>query len=149
MQTMSKDHRSVLLIHISRVFVPLAAGFSIPPGTAGMRMGTAMRQGTASTDSSSVCTSNQLAQLLDVGCQPSLMPALCQQYPDIVFKLFSQQWSLQARPMTSNRGAGFSSNPKGRFDPFGQASKGVTAGSGSSLLLRKQEASAEEVKTQN
>lgn len=113
-----------------------------------MRMGTAMRQGTASTDSSSVCTSNQLAQLPDVGFQPSL-PALCQQYSDIVYKLLFQQWSLQARPMTSNRGAGFSSNPKGRFDPFGQASKGVTAGSGSSLLLHKQEASAEEVKTQN
>jgi hypothetical protein len=49
--------------------------------------------------------------------------------------------------MTSNRGAGFSSNPKGRFDPFGQANKGVaSAGGGSSSLLpRKQAASTEEV----
>eukprot|EP00882_Tetradesmus_deserticola_P025004 GHRQ01027400.1.p2 GENE.GHRQ01027400.1~~GHRQ01027400.1.p2 ORF type:complete len:109 (-),score=46.64 GHRQ01027400.1:542-868(-) len=51
-----------------------------------------------------------------------------------------------ARPMTSNRGAGFSSNPKGRFDPFGQANKGLaSAGGSSSLLPRKQAASTEEV----
>uniref|UniRef100_A0A383VFE7 Uncharacterized protein n=1 Tax=Tetradesmus obliquus TaxID=3088 RepID=A0A383VFE7_TETOB len=51
-----------------------------------------------------------------------------------------------ARPMTSNRGAGFSSNPKGRFDPFGQANKGMaSAGGSSSLLPRKQAASTEEV----
>lgn len=49
--------------------------------------------------------------------------------------------------MTSNRGAGYSSNPsnRGRFDPFGQANKSVVAGGSSSLLPRKQEASSEEV----
>eukprot|EP00879_Flechtneria_rotunda_P033113 GHRR01036646.1.p1 GENE.GHRR01036646.1~~GHRR01036646.1.p1 ORF type:complete len:203 (+),score=93.69 GHRR01036646.1:559-1167(+) len=54
---------------------------------------------------------------------------------------------LQARPMSSNRGAGFSSNPRGRFDPFGQAGKSpLGAGSSSSSLLpKKQEPSAEEI----
>lgn len=52
---------------------------------------------------------------------------------------------LQARPMTSNKGAGFSSNPRGRFDPFGQANKSHLAAGGASLLPKKQEASKEEV----
>lgn len=47
--------------------------------------------------------------------------------------------------MTSNRGAGFSSASKGRFDPFGQANKGSMATPSSSLLPKKQEASPEEV----
>ncbi|KAF8060003.1 Ift88 [Scenedesmus sp. PABB004] len=74
-----------------------------PPGTASTRLGTGLRQGTASTDAS-------------------------------------------ARPMTSNRGAGFSSQPHGRFDPFGQAAKGLLGGAGGgSLLPKKQEASPKEV----
>jgi hypothetical protein len=48
--------------------------------------------------------------------------------------------------MTSNKGAGFSSNPRGRFDPFGQANKSHWAAGSASLLPKKQEASKEEVR---
>lgn len=48
--------------------------------------------------------------------------------------------------MTSNRGAGFSSNPRGKFDPFNQGKSALGAGTGSSLLPKKQEPSAEEVR---
>ena len=50
--------------------------------------------------------------------------------------------------MTSNRGAGFSSAPRGKFDPLGAAGRpalaGATAASASSLLPKKGEASPEE-----
>lgn len=49
------------------------------------------------------------------------------------------------RPMTSNRGAGFSSNPRGRFDPLSQGKSALGSGTGSSLLPKKQEPSSEEV----
>lgn len=49
--------------------------------------------------------------------------------------------------MTSNRGAGFSSNPRGRFDPFSQGKSALGTGTGSSLLPKKQEPSAEEVRS--
>eukprot|EP00877_Chromochloris_zofingiensis_P003785 jgi/Chrzof1/13407/Cz07g31250.t1 len=49
-----------------------------------------------------------------------------------------------ARPMTSNRGAGFTSTPKGKFDPFNQG-RGPLTGTTSSLLAKKSEASPEEV----
>jgi hypothetical protein len=52
---------------------------------------------------------------------------------------------LQARPMTSNRGAGFSSNPRGRFDPMNQGKSALGTGTGSSLLPKKQKPNAEEV----
>jgi hypothetical protein len=48
--------------------------------------------------------------------------------------------------MTSNRGAGFSSNPRGRFDPLSQGKSALGTGSGTSLLPKKQEPSAEEVR---
>lgn len=50
--------------------------------------------------------------------------------------------------MTSNRGAGFSSNPRGRFDPLNQGGKsalGASGGSSSSLLPKRQEPSVDEV----
>ena len=53
---------------------------------------------------------------------------------------------LQARPMTSNRGAGFSSNPRGRFDPLNQAKSALGAAGSSSLLPKKQEPSPDEVR---
>lgn len=46
--------------------------------------------------------------------------------------------------MTSNRGAGFTSTPKGKFDPFNQG-RGPLTGTTSSLLAKKSEASPEEV----
>lgn len=48
--------------------------------------------------------------------------------------------------MTSNRGAGFSSNPRGRFDPLNQGKSALGSGTGSSLLPKKQEPSSEEVR---
>jgi hypothetical protein len=47
--------------------------------------------------------------------------------------------------MTSNRGAGFSSNPRGRFNPMNQGKSTLGTGTGSSLLPKKQEPNAEEV----
>ncbi|KIZ01185.1 putative Intraflagellar transport protein [Monoraphidium neglectum] len=50
-----------------------------------------------------------------------------------------------ARPMTSNRGAGFSSAPRAKFDPLGGPGRSALAANGpSSLLPRKGKASPEE-----
>jgi intraflagellar transport protein 88 len=57
-----------------------------------------------------------------------------------------QQDPSQARPMTSNRGAGFTSAPNKRFDPLNRSTGSALGGSGGGNLLiaRKADSTPEE-----
>lgn len=143
---------------------------SMPPGTASTRMGTAMRLGTGATDGTvsgchaPACTREFDALMLGhcmlasaagvftkwVTGDISLPFAKCFlkgqicPHTEHILLLSSPLLRLQARPMTSNRGAGFSSNPQAKFDPLSQGQKGAL-GTSSSILPKKQEASPDEV----